>query len=169
MAVKVKLHTVFDPPGHPGLSFEGDPGLTEQGHKEACDINFILARYERTGQLPHMIRQNPVYGDFSSVPEYQQALGVVMFAQEQFDALDAKLRSKFENDPAKFLEFASDPKNRGEMRKMGLLKPEGDATLRDVVEAVRSSKSPSPAGAAPQGPAGRAGEGSPPSGGESRS
>ena len=43
-----------------------------------------------------------------------------MLAQEQFAALDAAVRSRFDNDPAKFLEFTADPANADEMVKMGL-------------------------------------------------
>lgn len=35
--------------------------------------------------------------------------------------LPAKVRSRFENDPQKFLEFCSDPKNRDEAVSLGLI------------------------------------------------
>nr|QJB20273.1 MAG: internal scaffolding protein [Microvirus sp.] len=106
------------------LSFEGDKGLTKQSDAKDCDINAIFRRYERTGQLPDMILKNGSYGDFSDVPTYQEALNIVIRAKEQFMALDAGVRNRFDNDPAKFLAFASDEKNYDEMEKMGLLKPE---------------------------------------------
>lgn len=94
--------------------------MTKQAFKDECDINNILRRFEKTGQLPDLIKQNPQYGDFSNVPEYQQALNTVQHAQEQFAALSSKIRERFANDPAKFLQFATDPANAPEMVRMGL-------------------------------------------------
>lgn len=106
------------------LSFEGDKGVTKQSDLKDTDINAIMKRFERTGQLPDMIAHTPRYGDFSEVPSYQEALEIVNLANDQFSNLDANVRNRFDNDPAKFLGFATDPKNMDELEKMGLLKPE---------------------------------------------
>lgn len=106
------------------LSFEGDKGVTKQADLKDCDINAMFKRFERTGQLPDMIVKEGRYGDFSDVPDYQQACDIVRHADEQFAMLDVTIRNRFENDPAKFLAFATDEKNYDEMEKMGLLKPE---------------------------------------------
>lgn len=106
------------------ISFEGDRGVTKQSDLKDCDINSIFKRYEKTGQLPDLIAKNGSYGDFSAVPDYQEAVNIVRLAESQFLALDADLRNRFENDPAKFLAFATDEKNMDELEKMGLLKPE---------------------------------------------
>lgn len=106
------------------LSFEGDQGVTKQADLKDTDINAIFKRYERTGQLPNMIVREPRYGDFSNVPDYQEAMQIVKHADEQFQSLDVTVRNRFANDPVKFLEFVQDEKNLDEMEKMGLLKPE---------------------------------------------
>lgn len=106
------------------ISFEGDKGVTKQADAKDCDINAIFKRFERTGQLPDLIVRDGRYGDFTAVPDYQEACNIVNLAKEQFDALDVSIRNKFENDPAKFLAFATDEKNVDELEKMGLLKPE---------------------------------------------
>ena len=110
-----------------GISFIGGKGLTKQTDKDSADINVILRKYEKTGSLPDMILREPKYGDFSDVLSYQDALNLVMHAEEQFAALDAQVRKRFDNEPAEFLAFCNDPKNRDEMRKLGLLKPEEPA------------------------------------------
>lgn len=118
------------------LSFEGDKGLTKQSDAKDCDINAIFKRFERTGQLPDAIFQNPLYGDFSNVPDYQEALHIVRKAEEQFALLDVTIRNRFDNDPAKFLGFVQDPKNIDEMDKMGLLKPEAVKARREAEAAI---------------------------------
>lgn len=117
--------------------------LTVQADEANGNIHSILSKYEKTGMiLPQLIKQDKVYGDFSAVPDYQEALNTVLKAEEQFNALDAKTRANFANSPVKFLEFANDPKNLGEMVKLGLAvqKAEPDATLKDVVKALKPDK-----------------------------
>lgn len=118
------------------LSFVDDPGVTKQSDAKDCDINAIFKKYEKSGQLPDMILKDGTYGDFSAVPDYQEALNIVRHAGEQFGALDVNVRNRFENNPEKFLEFATNPANMEEMGRMGLLKPEILAQRQAEREAV---------------------------------
>lgn len=93
---------------------------THQSFKADADVNNILSRYRKTGQLPELIQANPQYGDFSDVPSYQESLNRVIFAQEQFAALPSQVRARFANDPSQFLAFATDPQNAEELITMGL-------------------------------------------------
>ncbi|QXP08250.1 MAG: internal scaffolding protein [Arizlama microvirus] len=117
------------------LSFEGDKGVTKQGDLKDTDINLLFKRFEKTGQLPDMIAKEGHYGDFSAVPDYQEAVNIVRHADEQFAALDVNIRNRFENDPSKFLSFVTDEKNLDEIEKMGLLKPEKVAARKAAREA----------------------------------
>jgi len=103
-----------------------DPSMAQQQFKDECDINTILDRFSVTGQLPVSPLQ-PQFGDFSGVTDYQSALNAVLDAQESFDALPARLRERFANDPAAFVDFCLDEANRGEMKAVGLIEgsPEG--------------------------------------------
>lgn len=103
-----------------GVDCSKDQIITKQSDKDSCDLNLIVRKYQTTGQLPSMIKQNPQYGDFSQVPTYMEAMEIVQKAQVQFDALDPRVRAKFENNPVKFLQFATDQKNMKEMVEMGL-------------------------------------------------
>lgn len=124
MAIKARCQ--YDERGvfESDLSFEGAVSLTKQSDAIDADINSLFARFERTGQLPNMIVKEASYGDFSSVPSYQEAVEIVRHADEQFINLDVSIRNRFDNDPAKFLAFATDPANIDELEKMKLLKPE---------------------------------------------
>lgn len=129
MGKVVKVRSIFDPTEDEGIDCRVlDPKtgeykfhtLTKQSEKDACDLNLIMARYEKTGVLPDMIRSNPQYGDFSSVPDFLQAQLLVRKANDQFAALDAHVRDRFGNDPAYMLAFCADPANAEEMVKLGL-------------------------------------------------
>jgi phage internal scaffolding protein len=104
-----------------------DPSLAQQSFRDECDINNILERFNVTGQLPVNPLQ-PQFGDFSGVTDYQTALNAVLDAQESFDALPARVRERFANDPAAFVDFCLDTANRDEMKALGLIEgaPEGD-------------------------------------------
>jgi phage internal scaffolding protein len=99
------------------------PSRTKQSFRDECDINNILRQFNVTGELPIGSVQ-PQYGDFSGITDYQSALNAVMAAQDSFLALPAKLRARFDNDPALFVEFASDEANRDELKALGLLREE---------------------------------------------
>lgn len=132
MVVKARMQyddrCVFDS----DVDFSKDPGVTKQADALDCDINTIFKKFEKSGQLPNMIARNPSYGDFSEVPDYQEALNIVRHAEEQFLNLDASIRNEFENDPAKFLAFATDEKNYDRMEKMGLLSADKVAARRQA-------------------------------------
>lgn len=86
-----------------------------------------------------MIKQNPQYGDFSNVEEYQTSLNIVIRANDQFNALSSELRDRFQNDPSKFLEFCDNPQNSEELVKLGLAIPKKiEQTVNDDAPAIKT-------------------------------
>lgn len=81
-----------------------DPSLTKESQAEDADINVIVSKYVRTGQLPDLSRR-PEFGDFTGISDYRTALHAVQEAQELFSQLPAAFRLEFGNDPAAFLEY----------------------------------------------------------------
>lgn len=92
------------------ISFEGEPTRTKQSFKTECDVNHIVARYKKTGELPRLARQDARYGDFSDVPSYLEALERVQIAEAAFAALPAAVRKDCDNDPEVFLRKVQDPR-----------------------------------------------------------
>lgn len=128
--------TKFNRPKKSGLKCP-EKTRTKQSFKDECDINNILKKYQKTGQLPDMIRSNPQYGDFSDVVDYQTGLDIVNKAHTQFMALSADVRERFANSPEKFLQFCGDVKNLPEMIKMGIAierKPENNTETKPEVK-----------------------------------
>lgn len=95
--------------------------LTQQHSKNECDINQILKKYRKTGLLDHVNTYQGKYDDLSQPIDYQTALNVVINAKNSFDSLPSNIRKKFDNEPAKFLDFVGNPDNLDEMREMGLM------------------------------------------------
>ena len=113
-----------------GLHCE-DATLAQQHYKDECDINNILRQFNVTGLLPQN-SISPRYGDFTGISDYHTALNRVIAAEDEFMALPAQIRSRFENDPAKLIDFLDNSENLDEAIKLGLVsKPE---ELPQVVE-----------------------------------
>ncbi len=122
----------------PGIDFSDDPGLTDQSQSKEADVNNVVARYIQTGQLPQSMK-TPRYDDLVDAPDYHTAMTVVANAQQQFDALDARIRAQFSNDPAQFLEFAQNPANASTLIDLGLATSRPQADADRIIEAIRSS------------------------------
>jgi len=100
-----------------------DDGMTRQEFAEECDINVLMATYERNGVLNHFNRLPPQYLDVTEVPDLQNALAIYNQAEQAFMTLPAKVRKEFDNDPVKFVEFAQDRENLPAMQEWGLAPP----------------------------------------------
>lgn len=97
------------------------PSLTDQHYKDQCDVNNIIKKYKKTGQVTHLNRARGVFADLSGITDYHQMVNNIMTAQDAFGKLPAHLRSRFENDPGKLLEFLADSNNKEEAIKLGLV------------------------------------------------
>lgn len=113
------------------------PSLTRQEFAEECDINVIMERYERTGVIDHTSNRAPFYFNYEGdIPDLQTAMQIRIDAERAFMTLPAKVRKEFDNDPVKFVEFATDPDNLDQMREWELAPPapppaEGKAAAND--------------------------------------
>lgn len=100
-----------------------DPGQVQQNMRDECDVNIIMSRYQSTGELTHIREAVQQYGDFSDVTDFQTALAQIAEAESSFMELPAKIRDRFNNDPAQFIEFATNKDNQDELRELGLAPP----------------------------------------------
>lgn len=98
------------------------PSKTQQSFVAECDVNNIMKRYRDVNSLPGSPVQ-PMYGDFSNLPSYHEALDLVVAAQGAFEALPSDLRARFNNDPGRYVDFVSDASNYEEARRLGLVPP----------------------------------------------
>ncbi|QCQ84712.1 internal scaffolding protein [Blackfly microvirus SF02] len=118
--------------------FDDTPSLTRQEFADECDINVLMARYEKTGALPEA-KGSPVYMDFTEMPDtLMGTLSMLDAAQAEFMRLPAHIRKEFDNDPVMFVDFASDPNNIDQLREWGLAKP------KEAPDAEREPPPPPP-------------------------
>lgn len=95
------------------------PSMTQQQFKDECDINTIVKQFGLTGKLPSAVYA-PTFGDFTEIEDFQSALHALQRASDSFMELPANVRERFNNDPARLVEFCSDERNREEMKALGL-------------------------------------------------
>ena len=105
-----------------GTSFVGQESLTQQSFTKDCDINEIVRRCGvLDDELPPPPSDPRYYGDFTRVPDLREVLELGREAKDRFMALPAKVRAKFDNEPAKLWSWIQDPENHDQAVKLGLL------------------------------------------------
>lgn len=120
--------------------------MTHQSFAKDADINTIMSRYAVSGVLVDPMNVDsgrvPRFGDFSDIGDYAVVMERINQAQADFMTLPSGVRSKFDNDVEKCLEFVSNPANVKEAVELGLL----PKTMLPATEAVLG-----PLGAVPEG------------------
>lgn len=111
-----------------------EPSMTQESDAMETDINFIVKRFGVTGQLPQ-VNMQPLYGDFTDVGDYRTAVERINAANTAFMGLPAETRKRFDNDPQKFVDFATNKDNLEELRKMGLAPPAPEPTIKEPAPA----------------------------------
>lgn len=99
----------------------GEQKITDDTFKNECDINYIMKKYQQTGVLPHTADKMAQYLDVSDVPSLEQAYEQIQQAQELFMELPSALRKRLNNDPRNLVDYISDPENKQELIKLGVL------------------------------------------------
>lgn len=121
--------------------------MAQQHYKDECDINSIMKKYESTGFLvdPLQLRnRKPQFGDFTNIPDYLTAQNIIVEGREAFEALPARIRKYFNNDPALYLSFVSDIANIDKALEMGLVDSDYVADLKKSLEPVPEPKTDDP-------------------------
>lgn len=107
---------------------------THQSFKNECDLNHMMATYQRTGLIP----QNKLparYEDLSNATDYQTAKNLMIEADAAFQTIPASLRKKYDNNAAKFLAALESGEAQDDLREAGLLVPSGDPATPDSQQA----------------------------------
>lgn len=98
------------------------PSMTKQSEMDACDIHNVLRQFSQQG-FESLVRENAAKGQYADLPDsidYQESLNIVIAAQRSFETLPSQVRERFGHDPARFLDFLSDPNNQDEAIRLGL-------------------------------------------------
>lgn len=113
-----------------------EPSKTDQQWKKDCDVNEVMKKFKRTGQITHLAKKQGHFSDISEIPDLLAATKHINDAMELFSELDSATRKKFNNNPTELYEFLMDSKNDEEAIKLGLkLSPEDKS--KEIVPSVQ--------------------------------
>lgn len=91
--------------------------MTEQHHKQSCDINTIVAKYLKTGLLDHVKRYEGTYGDVTGA-DFKSAQDLIAQQKSTFNDLPAAVRAKFDNDPTQYLDMVMTDEGINELKNI---------------------------------------------------
>lgn len=101
--------------------------LTEQCYKDQCDINTIIAKYPQRVIASKMTEDEAQFADVTGY-DFQVALNTVRETEANFMKLPPDVRAKFQNNPANYLNYLSQPTKAAD-------------TINDVYENPSKTKS----------------------------
>lgn len=120
----LKFGKVFNANGTRCVATENnEPSKTDQSFAEECDVNNIMQKYIKTGEIHHVNRKAGVYADLSDIKDLTHAYEIIGFAQQAFSGLPSELRDKFLNNPQNLINYLNDPSNDEEAISLGLKNP----------------------------------------------
>lgn len=125
------------------LNLEEGRGGADQSFAKACDINHIMAQYQKTNMLPHVSNQIPQYIDNTEIMDYGSAFNFVRKSLDLFRELPAEIRKEMDNKPENLPEFLSNPKNHDLCVKHGLftdsvfLRKEKELKSQEKIETLK--------------------------------
>lgn len=121
-AEAVEIRSAYGPRMRLSLTFDGPEGVSmaKQSMRDETDINNILRRYVKSGSLTHLAQNPGQFADVSEIGDYRSALEQVRSAEATFMNLPARVRTRFNNDAAEFLDFVTTPGNEDELKSLGL-------------------------------------------------
>jgi len=147
----VTFATQYDYDSIPRPQLHPDPNaipLVNQSDKDSVDLNLMFKRYEKEGLIPDIQTGNlrpPQYTDFTKIPDFFQMQNQIARVTQAFNAYPAHIRARFQNEPAKLIEFLSDPKNEPEAIRLGL-KPAPKSKVREDQEKTPAGSEATPPG-----------------------
>lgn len=96
---------------------------TKQEFWKQTDINTIMAKYDKTGQVDPLVLRDMQFGDFSDGRSFAEMAMKVKDAHFEFQQLPSQLREHYDNDPAKLLDALNKPEERENLLKWGVIEP----------------------------------------------
>lgn len=131
-SIKKRPHAIYD----------FGESRTQQQFRKSADIGTIVNNLAK-GILPIGNKSEAKFVDAYDVSSYHESLNIVTKTKQTFEQLSKHVRNRFQNNPAKMLEFLNNPENMEEAIKLGLATPtEKPKETISKVEVVNPTSAP---------------------------
>lgn len=126
-----------------------DKSKTMQEFKNEVNINSIMKKYNATGVVSHIMKDQPMFDDVSELMSLQDALNLKNVSDQNFLKLPSKIRARFNNSAVNMIDFLNDSSNYDEAVNLGLVdkKP---VIVEEPQKAPKSTKPPEPKATPPK-------------------
>ena len=111
--------------------------FTEQSHRDICDINKVIQRFDKTGVLTHVSKIEARFGDCTGA-DFRAAQDLFLNANKMFEDLPADIKKRFNQNAGELLEFMENEKNRDEAIALGLIRGDTPAEKDGLGEHVKA-------------------------------
>jgi len=103
---------------------QGGESITRQSFQKECNINNIMSKYQKTGVIQHIARNEQRYADVTA-PDFKKAMDMVTETTQLFESLPSTVRKEFNHDPSEFLDAIQNPtENKEVLTQLGFLNPD---------------------------------------------
>lgn len=97
-----------------------EPSMVDESYADEADANYIMDKFNKTGQISHLSKKQGVYADVSEMGDLLESSIQIDIAKKAFYDLPSELRKKLNNDPFNLPHWLNDPKNDDEAILYGL-------------------------------------------------
>jgi len=112
---------------------EGEEVRVEQSHKDEVNINNIVKRAGGMELVAKVAALQEFQYDDVTGNDFQESMNALIKARDTFQNVPKEIRKRFDNDPARFMDFVHNPDNRDELINMGLMNAPEVVTPVEVV------------------------------------
>lgn len=107
--------------------------LTDRSQQLDADINYIIEKYVRTGELPTSPMQ---YLDCTTVKDFQDSMYIVSECNSAFEQLPSKVRDEFKT-VENYLSYICNPENVQDCVNRNLINP--DSVPVEIINEIQRS------------------------------
>lgn len=100
-----------------------EPTITQQHFAAECNINQIIARFNKTGVLGDGKPTPPSYADVSLFGDFRESQEKIQKGKAAFAAMPVEVRRLAGGDPSRLWDVLVNPENRQILENAGVLNP----------------------------------------------
>lgn len=97
-----------------------DVDMAQQQYKDSCDVNKIMEKYEKTGQITHLAKTQGRYANLGEPQDLMEAIIIKERADKAFETLPAKIKAMANHDPVQFIKMLQDPQYDDVLQEYGV-------------------------------------------------